>query len=153
MKTYVLTLSQVFPTKHPRKGEPTGFKDKFFSKEKIHTIRANYPLWEKRIKEIMAGTACLSIRQWSDKPYRSKQTEIARLTKDDGIGIERLHFTHPYDAGSAMFENCTRDIDALAKNDGLSLQDWLAWFRDYDKREPMAILHFTPYRYAKGGTE
>lgn len=32
-KTYVLMLSQSFPTKHPRSGNPTGFREKFLSGE------------------------------------------------------------------------------------------------------------------------
>ena len=35
-KTYVLMLSQSFPTKHPRSGNPTGFRKKFLSGEKRH---------------------------------------------------------------------------------------------------------------------
>ena len=57
---------------------------------KIHTIRTNYQLWEKRINEVQEGNAVLSIRQWSGKPYRSKQTTILNLTKDDGVGIQPL---------------------------------------------------------------
>lgn len=55
MKTYVITLSQYFLATHKRAGDPTDFKEKFLSGEKIHTIRANYPLWEKRIKEVQEG--------------------------------------------------------------------------------------------------
>jgi len=32
-------------------------------------------------------------------------------------------------------------------NDGLSFDDWLDWFKDYDLTKPMAIIHFTPMRY------
>ena len=75
-KKYVITLSQVFPVTHERKGEPTGFKDKFLAAigkadgnwKKFHTIRANYELWKKRFEEIDAGRACLCIRQWTGKP-------------------------------------------------------------------------------------
>lgn len=48
MKTYVITLSKKFMSKHPKAGEPTFFVFKFISHEKIHTIRANYALWEKK---------------------------------------------------------------------------------------------------------
>ena len=62
-KKYVITLSQVFPVTHIRKGEQTGFKDKFLAAIgkaegkwlKVHTIRANYDLWKKRFDEIEAG--------------------------------------------------------------------------------------------------
>ena len=35
----------------------------------------------------------------------------------------------------------------LAKNDGLSLDDFKAWFKSYDLSQPMAIIHFTSFRY------
>ena len=96
MKTYVITLSRHFLAYHKRAGEETHFKEKFIlgqgltdydtpSMAKLHTIRANFPLWEKRIKEIQNGHAVLSIRQWTGKPYLSKQVEIARLTAGDGV--------------------------------------------------------------------
>ena len=97
MKTYVLMLSQFFPAYHPKAGSSTDFKNKLqaalngwsdLTFAKLHTIRANYPLWKKRFEQIERGEACLSIRQWSGKPYASKQVEIARLTKDDGIGLQ-----------------------------------------------------------------
>ena len=92
MKTYAITLSKHFLTTHKRAGEDTDFKEKFLNGEKIHTIRANYPLWEKRIKEVQEGNAVLS-------------------------------------------------------NDGLSFEDWEDWFRGYDLSKPLAIIHFTKFRY------
>ena len=35
----------------------------------------------------------------------------------------------------------------LAANDGLSTNDWLDWFKNYDLTKPMAIIHFTKFRY------
>lgn len=146
MKTYVITLSRNFLVYHKRAGEETHFKEKFLSGEKLHTIRANYPLWEKRIKEVQDGRAILSIRQWTGKPYRSKQVEIATLTAENGVGLQRLEFTDcrlrfPY-VGSEW-----TSMVSLAKNDGLSLNDWVGWFGGYDLSEPMAIIHFTKFRY------
>ena len=92
MKTYIITLSRYFPAKHSKAGMPTNFKEKFIKGEKMHTIRANFRLWEKRIKEVQAGDAVLSIRQWTGKPYRSKQVEIAQLTATDGVGIQKICF-------------------------------------------------------------
>ena len=88
-KTYVLTISQVFPQSHNRKGEPTNFIVSIAKFEKIHTIRANYELWEKRIAEINKGNAVLSVRVWTGKPYRSKQREMFAF---ESVGIEKLTF-------------------------------------------------------------
>ena len=158
MKTYVITLSQQFPAKHKKAGCPTFFKDKFHAAithndeywNKLHTIRANYPLWRKRFEQIERGEACLSVRKWSGKPYCSKQIEIARLTKDDGIGLQRLDFyrgNFPYSLFYPSIDNKPSDSTKLAKNDGLAMYDWCEWFGHYDITKPLAIIQFTSFRY------
>ena len=166
MKTYVITLSQVFPTWHKRAGEPTKFRAAFlsgqtcskckkrnhamctsecFSGLKIHTIRANYPLWLKRITEVQQGKAVLSVRQWSGKPYRSPQIEITRLTVKHGVGIQKVVFyrTEWYDDDNKCHYcyDVTLDndkginIDDIARNDGLNPIDFIEWFdRDICKQ-------------------
>jgi hypothetical protein len=67
MKTYVLTLSKNFQASHPNAGQATNFGIEFIDREefyssnggihKIHTIRANYPFWEKRFEDIERGDA------------------------------------------------------------------------------------------------
>ena len=151
MKTYVITLSEYFPLKNKRVGEKTNFKKKFLNGEKTHTIRMNYPLWEKRIKEVQKGRAVLSIRQWTGKPYRSKQIEIATLTAKNGIGVQKLIFVGN-DIMLPVVEyggNKFRSMDRyrLASNDGLSFKNWVDWFRGYDLSKTMAIIHFTKFRY------
>lgn len=158
MKTYVLIVSRYFPGTHKRKGEPTFFEDKIRfalggwnlsegkNGKKIHTIRANYELWAKRIKEVQEGKAILSIRYWSGKPYNSKQVEVCQLDKDSGCGVQKLEFLN-----SNIFDAVT-DItylktSELAKNDGLLLEDFKEWFRKYDLSKPMAVIHFTSFRY------
>ena len=146
MKTYVITLSKYFPLTHMRAGIETHFKEKILCSEKIHTIRGNYELWEKRIKEVQEGRAVLSIRQWTGKPYRSKQVEIAMLTAENGIGIQRLDifdFMRPAKVDSSQLV----DLTDLANNDGLSFSDWYYWFRLADVIKPMVIIHFTKFRY------
>lgn len=90
MKTYVIILSEKFPTTHPRKGQETEFGRSFLNGKKIHTIRWNFHLWEKRLKEVQEGRAVLSIRQWTCAPYRSPQKELARLTGSDSVGGQAL---------------------------------------------------------------
>lgn len=181
MKTYVITLSERFPATHPRHGQPTQFVDKFKNARydatnvnshydvgmpnvgiKLHTIRSNYKLWAKRFAKINTGQACLSVRVWSGKPYASKQIEIARLTKDDGIGLQALEFLE-FDpafkdgiwiSGKTYNQSMKQEI---AKNDGLTFDDWNAWFFGkkkngkplYDLSQTMAIIHFTSFRYGK----
>ena len=157
MKTYVITLSRHFLANHKRAGEETHFKEKFLlgqgltdydtpSMAKIHTIRANYPLWEKRIKEVRDGRAALSIRQWTGKPYRSKQVEIATLTAENGVGVQKLEF-YNNTLGLCHIGIVYQRKYELAHNDGLSFEDWEEWFKGYDLSKPLAIIHFTKFRY------
>lgn len=153
MKTYVLTLSHSFPANHEMHGKPTYFREKFYGTpgmlRKLHTIRANYTLWAKRFKKIAAGDACLSVREWLDAPYRSKQREIARLTADDGVGIQKLRIYEHEPLPVVYADRYTTPVDwqELATNDGLSLEDWKEWFKNYDLSKPLAIIHFTNFRY------
>lgn len=154
MKTYVITLSKTFPKGHPKQGAPTGFEEKLYNTlnntiallpKKRHTIRANFGLWAKRFAEIEAGRAVLSVRQWTGAPYRSKQREIARLTKEDGIGLQPLCLVDLFRATTVVDEKV--ELPELANNDGLTFDDWYYWFRGYDISQPLAIIHFTKFRY------
>ena len=176
MKTYVIMLSKQFPATHPKAGAPTGFVENVAFKthleldkalggyrnvqgSKLHTIRANYDLWEKRIEQVQKGEAILSLRYWTGKPYASKQEEFAKLKDKDGVGIQLLEFGKAYNSKTEKWDGeydlnlatvddaCYVSPEALAKNDGLSLKDWRDWFKNYDLSKPMAIIHFTKYRY------
>lgn len=147
IKTYVLTVSKTFPKTHIKSGESTGFVNKIsnlFTPEgtKIHTIRANYELWEKRAKEINEGNAVLSIRCWWDKPYKSRQFEICRLER---IGVQKLTFQNMIFFNK--IDGKENLISEISKNDGLDVPDFIEWFKNYDLSKPMAIIHFTDFRY------
>lgn len=146
MKTFVLTVSKQFPKTHKKAGKSTGFVEnisRLFTNgsDKIHTIRSNYYLWQKRAKEINEGKAILSIRYWSEMPYRSKQVEICILER---IGLEKLE--QPDNFVFAPIEGKPTDWEVVAKNDGLSFEDFCEWFKSRQK-EPMAVIHFTDFRY------
>jgi len=153
-KTYVLTVSEFFPKTHNKSGLPTGFINSISNQTKLHTIRGNYPLWKKRIEEVQAGNAILSVRYWTGKPYKSKQKEVFVFDKDSAIGIQKLIFNqsnylYPY----VDWESAKKYVDTevthyqISTNDGLSEVDFFEWFKKYDLSEPMAIIHFTPFRY------
>lgn len=169
MKTYYLMLSKVFPSTHFKAGEPTNFPDSFKNAQKCaicetkdtgmckrcgvvgylkkHTIRANYEFWAERFKEIETGEACLSIRQWTGKPYCSKQVEIARLTREDGIGLQRLTVIGCATIHPMFVDGHSVKVSDLAHNDGLSETEWRNWFSHYNLTEPMAVIQFTKFRY------
>ena len=156
IKTYVLTISRTFPKTHRRAGDSTNFATKIlmglqgYNNDKRHTIRDNYPLWKKRIAEVNTGRAILSLREWSGKPYQSKQTIVLEFDHTSGIGVQELK---SMDETFAFIESKigiaqNYHLATLAKNDGLSLEDFQEWFKGYEKTTPKAIIHFTNnFRY------
>ena len=141
LKTYVITLSKTFQQGHPRAGQPTNFRESFERGLKILTIRCNYDLWAKRLDEVIAGRAVLSIRQWSGKPYGSKQESPIRiLTKEDGVGYQKL------ESSELLSDSFSIDRKGAA-HDGLSYADFYNWFDPKPTEKPYIIIHFTPYRY------
>lgn len=144
MKCFVLMVSKYFPASHPRKGDDTEFMESIQHYDKIHTIRSNYELWEKRFEQIERGEAYLSVRQWSGLPYRSKQHEIFRFDYRHKIGIEKLCLT---EQGFMSIGNNIIDLNILAENDGLSKMDFIDWFRSFKIGEEKVIIHFTNFRY------
>lgn len=153
LKTYVITMMVKYPKIGIVVPKPTGFKKKLLSGEKKHTIRQNYKFWKKRIDEINAGKAVLSIRQWTGLPYRSEQKEIKRFGKGE-VGYERI----------IMFDNAQeiaintgtkkgyvylsdKRILTLIKNDGVPVEI----FRKFFKGGLLdgIIIHFTKLRYVK----
>ena len=179
IKRYRLGVSRSFPVTHPRKGYRTEFVckilhslnlspgdgDEPYSRcsfecetsckrmlldPKLHTIRANYYLWVKRMAEVQAGMAVIELFYWSEKPYRSKQVVFATLDKDSGCGVQKLTCTSSILGLSQCTIGDSIESDfrgVLSKNDGLSLDDFKAWFKGYDLSKPMAIIQFTNFRY------
>lgn len=142
LKTYVLTISNHFLKGHPRSGQPTNFIEQIKDGRKIHTIRANYLMWKNVVNYVNAGKGILSLRCWAGKPYNSKQIEFMQVTKSH---VEPIIITGN---GSSIWLKdrypADYEIEKLAKNDGLSLQDFRDWFTQDMKA---GIIHFTDFRY------
>lgn len=141
---YVLTVSEFFPKTHPKAGLPTGFINAISAKTKRHTIRSNYELWSKRAEKINKGGAVLSVRYWTGKPYNSKQKEVFVLEK---ICVEKLELTPLGFFVDGIESDLT--VKKLSKNDGLSEEDFKAWFKGQDFSEPKAIIHFNCVGYIR----
>lgn len=144
LTTYVLTVSQRFPKTHKKAGQSTGFPLAIKHYDKIHTIRGNYELWKKRFENIDSGKAILSVRIWEDMPYKSKQLEIFRYDHTHKIGLQKLD--DPTNFVYAPIEGKKVNWEEIAKNDGLSFEDFCEWFKVRNE-SPMAIIHFTDFRY------
>lgn len=162
VKTHVLMISRAFPSTHKRAGQPTFFKEKCINGLaqlhgedcKIHTIRANFPLWHSRIKDVQDGSAVLSLRYWSGRPYNSKQVQFAVLDMNSGVGVQILQIypdwmTNLWNNDYITSGDYPKVIfpELLAKNDGLILDDFKDWFKGYDLNEPLAVIQFTNFRY------
>lgn len=148
LKCYVLTISKRFPVKHLEAGNKTHFASKIILGEKIHTIRANYELWLKRVEQINDNKAYLSIREWTGKPYASKQREITKIFK---MGIEQITMLLKKEdvSWSVEKQNPPYHLFEVASKDGLQYGDFLRWFFPGFKPGKFegAILHFTDFRY------
>lgn len=194
IKRYRLGISRTFPQTHPKAGKSTHFisqikystcqylsldglkigkccencKDEFDCAitKKLHTLRANYELWKKRMQEVQAGRAVIELFYWSGSPYNSKrdgskQIVFAILDNNSGCGVQQLDWREMIQIESerAMLQNekmyiplieklsGALIIETLSRNDGLSIPDFKAWFKSYDLSKPIAIIHFTKFRY------
>jgi hypothetical protein len=132
--------------------------------------------WFEKIKEVREGKAVLVVYQWDGRPYSADGNtnlfvfgtgavkdfidELMKSEKyghaipviDSGIGVQMLKFDSDRDGCTfrKRFKIDYSDVDdirTLAANDGLSFDDFKAWFKGYDLSKPMAIIHFTEFRY------
>lgn len=148
LKCYVITVSNFFPKGHISECIETLFEVQILNGNKKHTIRTNVEFWKKRIQNVMEGKAYISIRRWSGKPYRSKQVEIKKLFKHDGVGfevIEKAKETEMFNINEKVKYGFS--LKEIAKNDGLEPHDFKDWFKDWKKPEKKIIIHLTKYRY------
>lgn len=159
----VVTLTKKFFDAHPTlAGKPTGFADMVRNGTKIHTCRQNYEYWKTKVDALKAANGTLCIREWSGRPYRSKQDTIIEIPASV-VGVERLvltkgkHHVEPYrhtiTYHRATVEGKEVNIAELARNDGFdNAIDYTDFFKPLfeDAKDgviEMAIIHFTPYRY------
>lgn len=94
----------------------------------------------------------LHIRQWIDKPYRSKQETIAVLDAKSGIGYQNIFITRKPDIIEASVDDKYIYVhqDNLYKNDALEYNDFKAWFFKESQKETTfkgVVIHFTNFRY------
>lgn len=150
-KKQILTFSRVFPSSHSKAGQPTGFEDKRKAGSKIHTIRADKKgVWKKAEQAINSGRKYLSERVWTGRPYNSEQMEFGR---QDRIGLQSITMTYTSDDAlpQAWVDGKQVPVEQLAKNDGLSVEDFVEWFfgtKLYSGNVfEGVIIHLTDFRY------
>ena len=138
----VITLSRNFMKTHPKAGEPTYFVEKVWKSLDIKlegveydaAVRAGFEtdgLFAPKHHTIRGGKRFktgdkVSLRVWSDKPYRSPQITIApdvELTVRD-VEIDEMRTI--WIDGVRLSVSC----EVLALNDGLSQDDFVSWFSE-----------------------
>lgn len=150
----VITLSRNFLQGHPKAGQPTWFIEKFWKslygtginiQNGVECYQKSFP--ERYIDEenihnhspkhhtIRPGSRFktgdkASIRCWSGKPYRSKQLILAPDVEVDCFDFQII----ATDGEPQIFiDGLPLVIDAslpnLAQNDGLTIEDFKAWFK------------------------
>ena len=142
-KQVVLMIAKNFLAYHKRAGQSTEFEAKIKDKDKVHTIRPNYEKWKEKIEEVKSGKAELVLKQWEGRPYHSTPNKLFIFDDKDDVDVSKLTKT-----ADGFFVNDTIKVEPeiLAKNDGLSLQDFEDWFKVFPT-EPMAIIHLNSFRY------
>jgi hypothetical protein len=142
----VITFSRVFPTYHPKKGQPTFFVEKVYKSlflmkcvspdlandfnfavmndenysPKHHTIRKGNR-WKAGDK--------FSPRVWSGKPYASKQITIAPDIEIKKIWDIQIHQSHEIFINGKFFASfASQNCALLAQHDGLNIENFQHWF-------------------------
>lgn len=146
MKKANLVISRKFPVKHPRAGQTTGLIEKLLKGAKIHTIRDNIEYWAGKVAKVNAGQMYISAKMWLDRPYNSPQQEMRRITK---AGLQTIEMDYRNGRLSVQIDGRKyTELETLAGNDGLSLEDFIGWFfPDGRTHYKGAIIHFTDFRY------
>ena len=164
-------LSKTFFPQHPKAGQPTGFREKVLKGEKRHTCRCNYDYWKDRIATLKKRHGILSLRQWSGKPYQKGSTQeplldvpASLIDVQQLVMVRRLDEPEYVEVQPGLFKPRTAyeyfaridgepyDVEYIAKNDGLSLEDFKAWFNPvFDEAGEscltFAVIHFSAFRY------
>ena len=125
-------------------GEPTNFKEKILSGEKIHTIRKG-ERWKPGMKIHFATGV------------RTKQCNIFKV--GECISVQKIKIKHVVDPYAHQCKNetiyvtiddsyrplCHDDFYALCKNDGFTkYADFVNWFKEDFEGQ---IVHFTNKKY------
>lgn len=162
--------------------ELTAPNGSIIKERKKHTCRSNYEYWKNKIAKLQEKGGVLSVRQWIGQPYHQPGQEVIVDIPAEVVGVQKLELrrerkvTQVYETGKKepITESITYDwtaevdgwetpISLLAQNDGLTVEEFKAWFSPvFDKAEKkhkvlasisnatildFAIIHFTKERY------
>lgn len=153
----VITFSTKFPANHPRKGEPTFFVEKIWQglnsfplmpdeialpdpRLEEHLKNHYTKFYDEKWHTIRGGNRWkvgdwFSPRIWSGKPYQSKQIQFALPIQIKKIWNFKSVGDYFY-LNEKQFDVTSSD---LPLNDGLSTEDFLAWFDIHPKKNHLCF--------------
>lgn len=161
----VLTVSRFFPAGHPKAGQPTWFVPKIWNglRNQDYSLPESITKYVPNISQLLSNDDYLeamtireiklttiragnrfkpgdmvSLRVWSEKPYRSKQIEFAQVEVKRTISVT-IHVDEFL--SSWVGENTNKPnswnllpLCEVAKNDGLQCDDFVNWFKIHPKK-------------------
>lgn len=161
----ILLCAKFFP-RHFKAGENTDFARKILNGTKKHTVRSNYEYWKlslERAKEIPGRI--VSLRQWEDKPYHSRQHVILEIPASrcnvQRLEIERIKDVRQCDVNGSIFYDGyyyighvegtsgykSVDLNLVAVNDGLQSDEFVAFFTPVFERTKLDRLSFAVIQF------
>jgi len=151
---------------HPRKGEDTYFVEKVLTSLGIDYLKNEYYYLLLELNQKIPTNVLLdfynslvgnqlpkphtirggnhfkandkiSLRVWSGKPYNSKQIIIA-----PDIEVKKIWelIVDEYGIVEMPKAKATTILQDIAKNDGLSIEDFIAWFKDFKQAGTYQII-------------
>ena len=152
--TVVVILSKDTFKEGKKTNKPSCFAKKVIAGQKVHTIRANFDYWAKKISRVKDTAGKLSVREWSAAPYRSPQN-IILIVPASITGVQKLQLTRSREVVSHFIEGRAEPflkkrteeytalvdgepiiLETLAANDGLTVEEFKEWFAPvFDKQE------------------
>ena len=161
-----IMLSAKFFPGHFKAGGNTDFARKVINGTKKHTVRSNYEYWRIKLEQAKETTGrVVSLRQWEDKPYRSRQQVILDIPASrcnvQRLEIERLMCSPLEDTAKSIYfdgyyyfgyieKGCGLkkvSLSEVAKNDGLSPVEFAAFFAPVFDRTKLDRLSFAVIQF------
>lgn len=153
----VLTFSQSFPKGHIRQGDATFFMEKILCglgitmktlpvhlTNVVNDFQMLLEPDDTKLTTIRSGNRwkagdMASLRVWSGTPYNSKQIGFAQVEVKNTweFKIYRVWDDLYVDVGKDIglpFYRTTKVIGIVARNDGLSIEDFISWFSIHPKK-------------------
>lgn len=144
-KKEILLLHRTFPDWHTKAGMPTHFGSALQAKnqkQKLHSIFFYNENWDQLEKRVNSGKSVLCICYLNLNKSEYSNTLILKTNK---IKIQKGYLLSPLEDG-AIVDQFPVTLKELAKNEALSVEDFISWYKPYEGAE-FHIVHYTDFQY------